>query len=55
MIEFDVKCRSCGKPMTLRVRDDQSRVFFEKYGVLCEACYAPGERRAPFRDVRRAA
>ncbi len=42
MIEFDVKCRICGKPLTLRVRDGQSRVFFEKHGALCEACYKPG-------------
>jgi hypothetical protein len=42
MIEFDVKCRICGKPLTLQVRDSQSRVFFEKYGALCEACSKPG-------------
>ena len=52
MIEFDVKCRSCGKPITLRVRDDQSRVFFEKHGALCEACHAAAERVAPFRGVQ---
>jgi hypothetical protein len=27
MIDFDVKCRKCGKPMTLRVRDEQARVL----------------------------
>jgi hypothetical protein len=39
VIEFDVKCMSCKKLITLRVRDEQSRVFFEKNGALCEACY----------------
>ncbi len=49
MIEFDVKCRICGKPLTLRVRDGQSRVFFEKHGVLCETCYKPGDPVARLR------
>jgi hypothetical protein len=39
MIEFDVECRICKKRITLRVRDEQSRVFFEKNGALCEVCY----------------
>ena len=39
MIEFDVKCLSCKKLITLRVRDAQARVFFEEKGALCEGCY----------------
>src|SRR5262249_20275535 len=39
MIEFDVKCRSCKKLITLRVRDAQVRVFFEEKGALCGECY----------------
>ena len=42
MIEFDVKCGSCKKPITLRVRDEQSRSFFEGNGAFCEVCYKPG-------------
>jgi hypothetical protein len=39
MIEFDVECRRCMKLITLRVRDEQSRVFFEQNGALCDDCY----------------
>ena len=42
MMEFDVKCRRCEKPMTLRVRDARARASFEKDGALCQACYKPG-------------
>ncbi len=52
MIEFDVKCGGCERPITLRVRDEQSRHFFETNGALCEVCYKPGYQPAP---VRRAA
>jgi len=52
MIEFDVKCGSCKKPITLRVRDEQSRSFFEGNGAFCEVCYKPG---CPPALVRRAA
>jgi hypothetical protein len=44
MIDFDVKCRRCGKPMTLRVRDEQARRLFLKEGAFCEACYGLGRR-----------
>ncbi len=33
MIEFDVKCPSCKKLITLRVRDAQARMFFEEKGA----------------------
>ena len=39
MIEFEVQCQKCRKLITLRVRDEQSRVFFEQNGALCEVCY----------------
>jgi hypothetical protein len=39
MIEFDVECRICRKLITLRVRDEQSRLYFEQHGALCEACH----------------
>jgi hypothetical protein len=44
MIEFDVECRKCGKLITLRVRDEPSRVFFEQCGALCQACHERGDR-----------
>jgi hypothetical protein len=47
MIEFDVKCRSCQKGITLGVRDAQARAFFEQYGALCESCDPPGYRPTP--------
>ena len=46
MIEFDVECHRCKKLITLRVRDEQSRMFFEKNGALCEACHARGHQSA---------
>lgn len=46
MIEFDVQCRCCRKLITLRVRDEQSRLFFEKNGALCEVCYERDSQRA---------
>jgi len=39
MIEFDVECWSCRKLITLRVHDEQSRLYFEQHGALCEACH----------------
>jgi hypothetical protein len=42
MIDLDVKCRRCGKPMTLRVRGEQARTLFLKEGALCEACHTLG-------------
>jgi len=42
MIEFDVKCSSCKKLITLRVRDAQARAFFEEKGALCANCYRVG-------------
>jgi hypothetical protein len=49
MIEFDVQCQICKKPITLRVRDEQCRAFFEENGALCEVCHERGDRpaRAP--------
>ncbi len=47
MIEFDVKCSSCKKLITLRVRDAQARVFFEEKGALCADCYRVRPRPAP--------
>jgi hypothetical protein len=49
MIEFDVQCLSCKKLITLRVRDEQCRAFFEENGALCEVCHERGDRlaRAP--------
>lgn len=52
MIEFDARCGGCEKPITLRVRDESSRAFFERNGALCEVCYRPDHRPA---SVRRAA
>ncbi len=52
MIEFDVRCGGCEKPITLRVRDEESRAFFEKNGALCEVCYKHGCQPA---FIRRAA
>lgn len=49
MIEFDVKCLSCKKLITLRVRDAQAQVFFEEKGALCEDCYKRGPQPAPSR------
>jgi hypothetical protein len=46
MVEFDIKCRECGKPITLRVRDQQARDFFEKDGAFCEACYRTARQPA---------
>ncbi len=47
MVEFDVKCRGCQKPITLRVRDEEGRRILEKDGALCEACYEPGYQPVP--------
>ena len=47
MIEFDIKCLSCKKLITLRVRDAQARVFFEEKGALCEDCYKVTPQPAP--------
>ena len=44
MMDLDVKCRRCGKPLTLRVRGEQAQRLFQKDGALCEACYTPGPR-----------
>jgi hypothetical protein len=52
MIEFEVTCISCTKAITLRVRDEPARAFFETHGALCEACYKPGYQPA---SARRAA
>jgi hypothetical protein len=46
MIEFDVECQSCKKLITLRVHDEQSRMYFERNGALCEVCYERGEQPA---------
>jgi hypothetical protein len=46
MIEFDVKCRGCKKLITLRVHDEQSRLFFERNGALCEACHEHADQPA---------
>jgi hypothetical protein len=46
MIDFDITCGKCGKPMTLRVRDEEARALFEQHGALCEACDEPGFRPA---------
>ena len=51
MIEFDIKCLSCKKLITLRVRDAQARVFFEEKGALCGDCYKVGPRPAPSRGA----
>jgi hypothetical protein len=47
MIDFDVKCRKCGKPMTLRVRDEQARMLLEQAGAFCERCHELGFRSTP--------
>ena len=44
MIDFDTHCRRCRKPITLRVRSEQSRKVFLKDGALCEACYTLDRR-----------
>ncbi len=49
MIEFDVECLRCKKRITLRVRDERSRAFFEENGALCEVCYKPGYQPEPVR------
>jgi hypothetical protein len=49
MIEFNVECLRCRKLITLRVRDERSRAFFERTGALCEVCYTPGYRPVPVR------
>ena len=51
MIEFDVKCSSCKKLITLRVRDAQARVFFEEKGALCADCYRVRPHTAPTRGA----
>ena len=51
MIEFDVKCLSCRKLITLRVRDAQARVLFEEKGALCEDCYKVRPQSAPSRGA----
>jgi hypothetical protein len=47
MVDFDAKCRECGKPITLRVRDGRAKELFEKQGALCERCYQSGRQSAP--------
>jgi|GraSoiStandDraft_34_1057297.scaffolds.fasta_scaffold942439_1 hypothetical protein len=49
MIDFDIKCRKCGKPLTLRVRDEHTRALLEHDGAFCEVCHEPGYRPAPMR------
>jgi hypothetical protein len=44
MIEFDVECRRCRKPITLRVRDEESRMFFEENGALSDDCNERGHK-----------
>ena len=44
MIDLDVKCRRCGKPMTLRVGGEQARKIFQQEGALCSVCYKPNPR-----------
>ena len=51
MIEFDVKCLSCQKLITLRVRDAQARRFFEEKGALCEHCYTVRPQAVPNRGA----
>jgi hypothetical protein len=46
MIDLDVKCRRCGKPMTLRVGGEQARKIFQQEGALCSVCYTPNPRSA---------
>jgi hypothetical protein len=47
MIDLDMKCRRCGKPMTLRVRGEQARKLFLKDGALCETCHTLGGHVEP--------
>lgn len=47
MIEFAITCRRCGKLITLRVRDESQRRFFEDAGALCQTCYEPLRRPVP--------
>ncbi len=49
MVEFDVKCRQCAKPITLRVRDQEAQEVFVRDGALCEDCYRASFRRTPQR------
>jgi hypothetical protein len=49
MVEFDIGCRRCKKLITLRVRDERSRVLFAANGALCQVCDTPGAQRAPDR------
>ena len=49
VIEFDAECRGCKKLITLRVRSEQVRAFFQRTGVLCDVCYEPGYRSVPLR------
>jgi hypothetical protein len=44
MIDLDVKCRRCGKPMTLRVGGEQARKIFQQEGALCSVCYTTNPR-----------
>ena len=39
MIDFDMDCGRCGKRITLRVRDEGARTFFEQHGALCRVCH----------------
>jgi hypothetical protein len=55
MIDLDVKCRRCGKAMTLRVGGEQARRIFLKDGALCEACHALGCHVGSAPDARASA
>ena len=46
MIEFDVECQRCKKLITLRVRDERARMFFEQNGARCEACHERPDQHA---------
>ena len=39
MIDFEIDCGRCGKRITLRVRDERVREFFEEHGALCQVCH----------------
>jgi hypothetical protein len=39
MIDFEIDCGRCGKRITLRVRDERVRAFFEEHGALRQVCH----------------
>jgi len=39
MIDFEIDCGRCGKRITLRVRDERVRAFFEEHGAFCRVCH----------------